>query len=393
MTKDKKKQRLIIFIAFAIFTFMKRLFLLILFIAFTFTGFSQSRSFTGKPQYQILTKRLGDTLGMINVELFPAIAPLQVSNFDSLVSYSFFDSTAFHRVIPGFMIQGGDPNSKHGPRSTWGMGDPSQPTVPAEFTAARHLRGTLSAARDSDPNSANSQFFICVAPAAWLNGLYSVYGRVVGGMDVVDTIVNAPRDSVDNPYDKIEMFITYTGSNDTVPDAPVHNLPASGSVSASTARVLKWFAESDGIIYHIQVSQDSTFATTFKSVDVGINQYTVTGLSYGKYYWRVNTNNGGQVSNYSSPWNFYVSATGVDNNSQPEKIVVSPNPGNGKFVFSNIPGDCNIEIMDITGRTISSVNTKGNSCTVDISGKAKGLYFYTVSRNDKKVQTGKLLIQ
>src|SRR4051812_31116946 len=103
-------------------------------------SFSQSRTFTGKPQYQILTMRLGDTLGITDVELFPAIAPMATSNFDSLVTYAFYDTTAFHRVIPGFMIQGGDPNSRHGPRSTWGLGDVSQPTVPAEFTAAKHKR-------------------------------------------------------------------------------------------------------------------------------------------------------------------------------------------------------------------------------------------------------------
>ncbi|MFL5765069.1 MAG: peptidylprolyl isomerase [Bacteroidia bacterium] len=372
---------------------MKRHFLILLLFAFSSAAFSQSRAFTGKPQYQILTKRLGDTLGIINVELFPAIAPLATSNFDSLVSYSFYDTTAFHRVIPGFMIQGGDPNSRHGPRSTWGYGDPSQPTVPAEFTAAKHKRGILSAARDTDPNSANSQFFICVAAAPWLDGNYSIYGRVVAGMNYVDTIVSAPRDTADDPFDKIEMFITYIGSNDSIPNAPVHTLPATGSVSAATARVLKWNAVPDGIIYHVQVSQDSTFATTYRSVDVGTNQYTVNAMTPGKYFWRVNTNNGGHISGYSLPWNFYVSATGIDNYSQPEKISVSPNPGNGHFVFSNIQNDCSIEIMDITGRVISTTRTQNNSCTVDISGKAKGIYFYSIIDNNNKIQQGKLIVQ
>jgi hypothetical protein len=265
--------------------------------------------------------------------------------------------------------------------------------VPAEFTAAKHKRGILSAARDTDPNSANSQFFICVAAAPWLDGSYSIYGRVTAGMNYVDTIVNAPRDSVDNPFDKIEMFVTYIGSNDTIPNPPVHNLPANGSVSAATARVLKWFAEPDGIIYHIQVSQDSTFATTSKSVDVGTNQYTVSGLTAGKYYWRVNTNNGGHISSYSSPWIFYMSPTGVTDYTQAKSIVVSPNPGNGHFVFSNIENDCRIEIMDVTGRTISVTNTKSNFCTVDISDKAKGIYFYNIIDNNKKVQQGKLIVQ
>ena len=167
----------------------KHIALTILFFSFTILGFSQSRTFTGKPIYQILTKRAGVYLGTTTVELFPNIAPLQTRNFDSLVSVSFFDSTAFHRVIPGFMIQGGDPNSKHGPRATWGLGDPSQPLVNAEFSAAKHVRGILSAARDTPINSANSQFFICVAAAPWLDGQYSIYGHVIAGMDIVDTIV------------------------------------------------------------------------------------------------------------------------------------------------------------------------------------------------------------
>ena len=232
----------------------KHLLSFFLICTFTLIGFSQSRTFTGKPIYQILTKRAGVYLGTTTVELFPAIAPLHVANFDSLVNVQFYDSTAFHRVIPGFMIQGGDPNSRSGPTSTWGMGDPSQPTVNAEFTAAKHLRGILSAARDTSINSANSQFFICVAPAAWLNGLYSVYGHVTSGMNIVDTIVSAPRDSVDNPYQKIEMFITYIGSNDTLASAPLLNLPLNNSYSLATARALKWYAQSDGIIYHVQVS-------------------------------------------------------------------------------------------------------------------------------------------
>ena len=113
-------------------------------------------TFSGKPTYQILTKRGGNLLGIINVELFPAIAPLAVINFDSLVSFHFFDSTAFHRVVPTFVIQGGDPNSKHGPKSTWGQGDPNQPTVNAEFSQAMHLRGTFAAARDRKSTRLNS---------------------------------------------------------------------------------------------------------------------------------------------------------------------------------------------------------------------------------------------
>ena len=372
---------------------MKKRLLLLIFICLTTFAYSQSRMFTGKPMYEILTKRLGDTLGITNVELFPAIAPLHVTNFDSLVSYQFFDSTAFHRVIPGFMIQGGDPNSRSGPRSTWGMGDSTQPTVNAEFTVAKHLRGTLSAARDTDPNSANSQFFICVAPAAWLNGSYSVYGRVVSGMNYVDTIVSAPRDSVDNPFDKIEMFVSYIGSNDTLPNVPVHNSPAIASVSASTARIIKWNAQYDGIIYHVQVSTDSTFATTHRNVDVGTNQYTVNALTPGKWFWRVYTNNGGSISAYSSPWYFYVTGTGIDDQASPSPITVYPNPSAGKFLFSNLDDDSILEVVDITGKSIFKTVSKSAATTIDLTNKAKGIYFYSVSSKNKRVQQGKIIVQ
>lgn len=359
-----------------------------------FSGFAQSRTFTGKPVYEILTKRNGNYLGTTTVELFPAIAPLHVANFDSLVSTQFYDSTAFHRVIPGFMIQGGDPNSRSGPISTWGYGDTTQPTVNAEFSEAKHLRGILSAARDVDTNSATSQFFICVATAAWLNGQYSVYGRVVSGMDIVDTIVTEPRDANDNPLLKIEMFITYIGSNDTLATVPVLNQPANNSFSASSVRVLKWDAQSDGIIYRVQVSTDSTFATCYKNLDVGTNQYTVTGLVSGStYYWRVKSNNGGDTSAYSGIWNFNISAVGMEDDGAAELISVSPNPGSGQFLFSNLPGENTIEIFDVSGRSVSKTTAANNSCSLDLTGKAKGIYFYTISDGNRNIKQGKLIIE
>jgi peptidyl-prolyl cis-trans isomerase B (cyclophilin B) len=356
-------------------------------------GMSQSRTFTGKPMYQILTKRAGIYLGTTTVELFPNIAPLAATNFDSLVTAHFFDSTAFHRVIPGFMIQGGDPNSRHLPRATWGYGDPAQPTVNAEFSAAKHLRGILSAARDTAINSANSQFFICVAPAAWLNGLYSIYGHVTSGMNIVDTIVSAPRDSVDNPLQKIEMFVTYIGSNDSVPNAPILNLPLSGSASISSVRTLKWFAVSDAIIYHVEVSTDSTFATTYRSLDVGTNTYTVTGLTAGmKYYWRVKTNNGGHFSTYSSVWNFYVSAVGIESYTK-ELISIFPNPSKGQFLFSNLEKENTIEIFDVTGKSIFKITINNNSYLLDLSTQPTGIYFYNISNQEKEIQQGKLILE
>lgn len=372
----------------------KRLLLTAVVLLALVTGFSQTRSFTGKPIYQIDTKRGGNYLGTTTVELFPAIAPLAVNNFDSLVSVQFYDSTAFHRVIPGFMIQGGDPNSRHGPISTWGEGDTTQPNVNAEFSAAKHVRGTLSAARDTGINSANSQFFICVAPASWLNGQYTVYGRVTSGMNIVDTIVNEPRDANDNPLVKIEMFITYIGSNDTLATVPVLNSPANHSFSATTSRVLKWDAQSDGIIYHVDVSTDSTFATTFRSVDVGINQYLVTGLASGStYYWRVKSNNGGDTSAYSVTWDFLISGVGVETYAAAPPVRVTPNPGNGQFLFTNLPEGSTIEMVDLTGRSVLKAKPQNSSALVDLTGKAKGIYFYRITGRDGKMQQGKLILQ
>lgn len=161
----------------------------------------------GRPQYVFSITQAGKPLGEITVEMFNDKAPKHAHNFDSLVAAKFYDGTAFHRVIPGFMIQGGDPNSKDQPKTMWGVGASGQTKVPAEFSDIPHKRGIISAARTNDPNSATSQFFICVATAPSLDGQYSVYGQVLSGMDVVDKIVNAKRDSRDNPDEKIEMTI------------------------------------------------------------------------------------------------------------------------------------------------------------------------------------------
>ncbi|MCO5252311.1 MAG: peptidylprolyl isomerase [Candidatus Kapabacteria bacterium] len=159
------------------------------------------------PKYIIKVATKGEELGTITVETLPEIAPKHSANFEDLVTSGAYNGTAFHRVIPGFMIQGGDPNSKDKARDTWGYGDPNQKKVPAEFNSTSHKRGIISAARSQDPNSASSQFFICVADATFLDGQYTVFGRVTEGMDIADKIVDAPRDRSDNPYDKIEMTI------------------------------------------------------------------------------------------------------------------------------------------------------------------------------------------
>ncbi len=144
------------------------------------------------------------THGTIKLEFFEDKAPGHVKNFKELTNKNFYDGTTFHRVIPGFMIQGGDPNSKSDDRSQHGTGGPGY-SIDAEFNDVKHERGILSMARSQDPNSAGSQFYICVKDSFFLDGQYTAFGKVIEGMDVADKIVNEPRDSNDNPQERIEM--------------------------------------------------------------------------------------------------------------------------------------------------------------------------------------------
>lgn len=150
------------------------------------------------------TAVLDTTHGKITIGLRPDLAPKHVENFKKLANDGFYNGTTFHRVIPGFMIQGGDPNSKSDDRSTHGFGGPGY-TVDAEFSSEKHVRGVVSMARGGDPNSAGSQFFIVVADSAHLDGQYTVFGKVNSGMDVVDKIVSAEKDARDNPLQRIEI--------------------------------------------------------------------------------------------------------------------------------------------------------------------------------------------
>jgi peptidyl-prolyl cis-trans isomerase B (cyclophilin B) len=136
--------------------------------------------------------------GEIDIRFFPDVAPSHVKNFIDLAQKGFYNGTKFHRVIPGFMIQGGDPNTKSAVTSTWGTGG-SGTNVKAEFSKVKHKRGIVSMARAQDPNSASSQFFIMVADYPSLDGQYSVFGQVTKGMEIADKIVNAPRGANDRP--------------------------------------------------------------------------------------------------------------------------------------------------------------------------------------------------
>jgi cyclophilin family peptidyl-prolyl cis-trans isomerase len=147
--------------------------------------------------------------GSMTIKFFPQVAPAHVQNFKNLARQGFYNSTTFHRVIPNFMIQGGDPNSKDDDRSNDGIGGPGY-TIPAEFNSITHKRGIVSMARAQDPNSAGSQFFIVVKDSPYLDGQYTVFGEVIKGIEVADKIGAEPRDARDNPINKIEMEVVIT---------------------------------------------------------------------------------------------------------------------------------------------------------------------------------------
>lgn len=144
--------------------------------------------------------------GSMELEFFPQKAPKHVENFIKLAKSGFYDGTIFHRVIPNFMIQGGDPNTKGEDKSKYGMGGPGY-QVKAEFNDIPHTRGIVSMARSRHPDSAGSQFFIMTGTATHLDGQYTAFGKVVKGMEVADKIVAQKRDSRDNPLERIEMTI------------------------------------------------------------------------------------------------------------------------------------------------------------------------------------------
>lgn len=143
------------------------------------------------------------TQGPIRMEFFPDVAPNHVKNFQDLANHGFYDGVVFHRIVPGFVIQAGDPNTKNTSisRDMWGTGGPGY-TINQEFNTLPHERGILSMARMSDPNSAGSQFFIVLNNSKFLDGQYTVFGEVTQGMEVVDKIANVTTNSMDQPMNQ-----------------------------------------------------------------------------------------------------------------------------------------------------------------------------------------------
>ncbi|PAW78681.1 MAG: hypothetical protein B9S32_06820 [Verrucomicrobia bacterium Tous-C9LFEB] len=167
-------------------------------------------------------------LGAITIELDPLAAPLTVANFEKLTGEGFYNGTTFHRVIPDFMIQGGDPNSKGEDRATYGKGGPDY-TLQAEIKL-KHKRGSVAMARL--PNNVNplkssngSQFYICVIDCPFLDGEYTVFGKVISGMEVVDRISALQRDGRDNPLQRVEMKVTLQPRPGQIPPPPAESTP------------------------------------------------------------------------------------------------------------------------------------------------------------------------
>jgi peptidyl-prolyl cis-trans isomerase B (cyclophilin B) len=158
----------------------------------------------------IIKTKFGD----IHLKLYPDVAPNHVGNFIKLAKSGFYDGTIFHRVIPGFMIQGGDPNTKNSLRKeTYGQGGPKDEKgnpilLKAEFSDIPHKRGIVSMARANEPDTAGSQFFIVVEPSPFLDGKYTAFGEVTKGLGIADRIVSLPKNDHDLPNERIEMTVT-----------------------------------------------------------------------------------------------------------------------------------------------------------------------------------------
>jgi peptidyl-prolyl cis-trans isomerase B (cyclophilin B) len=157
---------------------------------------------------------LETSYGRVVIEFLPRVAPKHVDNFKSIAREGLYDGTRFHRIVKDkksavIAVQGGDPNTINGNPATWGQGAPGQKTVPAEFSTLKHERGVVSAARKADDvNSATSQFFICTSAQSGFDGQYSIFGRVIEGMNVVDSIARAPA-AGEKPIDPVTLNRTY----------------------------------------------------------------------------------------------------------------------------------------------------------------------------------------
>lgn len=363
---------------------MKKLFTIIAILALVQQVSAQIGSYDGKPRYSILTTRAGVIIGNIEVELYPTIAPLHVRNWDSLVVEHFLDSTLFHRVVPGFVIQGGDPNTKHGPKSTWGFGQAWQKNINAEFNPISHQRAIISAARDNDINSANSQFFVCVAAATHLDGQYTAYGKVINGMSFVDNIVASPRDANDIPNQNIAMYITRIADDTTKLATPVNIIqPANQATGVSANYTFMWDALAGAIIYEIEFSRDANFNTIDTVIKTAKTSVVVPSLKPGEilYYWRILANNGG----YKKPTATRTFTTGTFPPTlqlPAQNAVLSTNLVDFSWDAVNAAGSYKIQIATNPNFTLASIQKEidsinGTNISVKLTANKK--HFWRVA--------------
>jgi peptidyl-prolyl cis-trans isomerase B (cyclophilin B) len=161
----------------------------------------------GPPVYDDEVAVFETDYGSFKIALYPDVAPLHVENFKKLIREKFYDGLGFHRVLANRIIQGGDPQTRGGGnRPMWGQGDPNQPKVPAEFSTRSFTRGAVGMARSGNPNSATSQFFICLGPERQWDGKYTIFGEVIQGLNNIQIISNVPLEP---------------GTEDKVKDLPV----------------------------------------------------------------------------------------------------------------------------------------------------------------------------
>ncbi len=183
---------------------MKRILLCVGMLLIAGSAFAEAPLAEEKPPPDVL---ISTRFGQIKIRLLPQLAPRHVENFLTLASAGFYDGTLFHRIIPGFMIQGGDPNTRGADKASYGQGGPGY-NIAAEFSDWPHLRGVVSMARAQDPDSAGSQFFIVTKTSRFLDRQYTIFGKVIRGMEVVDMIAGQGRDRQDLPLERIAMKLS-----------------------------------------------------------------------------------------------------------------------------------------------------------------------------------------
>jgi hypothetical protein len=259
--------------------------------------------------------------------------------------------------------------------------------VNAEFNSVQHLRGIIGAARDADPNSANSQFYICIGSPTYLDGNYTVYGRVTSGMNIADSIVLSPRDANDVPLQKLSMFVTAIGSNPAVPATPVLNLPIDSASFVLNTQLFTWTPADSAVLYTVQFSTDSLFSTIAWSDTVPVPQVLFSSMAgTTEYFWRVRSNNGG----HESPWSGYrrfTTVIGASTGVYPANAA-SGVPVNINFIWTSVSGASSYFLQVAKSPTFSasslvfSQNSLTDTTQVVTGLQANRVHYWRVQTNN-----------